>query len=60
LERNCPVHTRRKKRLMIFVGVTPFTESESGNVFFLSTDRRMSARWRVVICDAKEALKIAD
>jgi hypothetical protein len=33
--------------LMIFVGVTPFRESGSGNVFFLSTDRRMSARWRV-------------
>ena len=47
MERNCPVHTRRKKRLMIFVGVTPFRESGSGNVFFLSTDRRMSARWRV-------------
>ena len=47
LERNCPVHTRRKKTLMIFVGVSPFRESGSGNVFFVFTDRRMSARWRV-------------
>ena len=51
LERNCPVHTRRKKMLMIFVGVSPFRESGSGNVFFVFTDRRMSARWRVGLRD---------
>ena len=33
--------------LMISVGVSPFRESGSGNVFFVFTDRRMSARWRV-------------
>src|SRR5829696_7296069 len=32
LERNCPVHSRRKNTLMIFVGVSPFRESGSGNV----------------------------
>jgi hypothetical protein len=47
LERNCPVHTRRKKILMIFVGVPPFREVGSGNDFLLFTDRRMSARWMV-------------
>jgi hypothetical protein len=32
LGRNCPVHARRKKMLMIFVGALLFTESASGNV----------------------------
>jgi hypothetical protein len=32
LERNWPVHSRRKNTLMIFVGVSPFRESGSGNV----------------------------
>jgi hypothetical protein len=35
--------------LMIFVGLRPFREAGSGNVVFLFTDRRMSARWRVAV-----------
>ncbi|MDF2761121.1 MAG: hypothetical protein K0S99_3756 [Thermomicrobiales bacterium] len=46
LERNCPVHRRRKNTLMIFVGVLP-----SGNLgqatLLPSTDGRMSVHWRV-------------
>jgi hypothetical protein len=34
LERNCPVHSRRKNTLMIFVGVSPpFSECGSGNAY---------------------------
>jgi hypothetical protein len=33
LERNCPVHSRRKNTLMIFVGVSPLSESGSGNAY---------------------------
>ena len=32
---------------MIFVGVSPFRESGSGNVSCRPTDRRISAHWRV-------------
>jgi hypothetical protein len=42
LERNCPVHFRRKNTLMIFVGVSPLRILVRQD-FFLSTDRRMSA-----------------
>ena len=56
LERNCPVHTRRKKILMIFVGVPPFREVGSGNDFLLFTDRRMSARWMVDLRNVRGTL----
>ena len=51
-----PVHTRRKKMLMIFVGVPPFREVGSGNDFLLFTDRRMSARWMVDLRNVRGTL----
>src|SRR5215203_4306875 len=41
------VAKRIEATLMIFVGVSPFREPWDSRRFFLSTDRRMSARWRV-------------
>jgi hypothetical protein len=41
------VAKRIEATLMIFVGVSPFREPWVSRRFFLSTDRRMSARWRV-------------
>jgi hypothetical protein len=41
------VAKRIEATLMIFVGVSSFREPWVSRRFFLSTDRRMSARWRV-------------
>lgn len=47
LERNCPVHCRRKNTLMIFVEFLPSGILDQATSL-LCTDRRMRAHWRVV------------